>query len=250
MDQTNDIIDIQDVTVGYPNRVVQKELNFKIHRGEVFVIMGDSGCGKSTLLKHLIGLYKPMAGNILINNHNIGQLPTSELRKAQQQFGVLYQSGALFGSMTLAENVMLPLEEFTELNKSERLAKAKEKLALVNLAGFEDYYPAQISGGMKKRAGLARAMALDPELLFFDEPSAGLDPVSSAQLDQLILKLRTDLGVTVVIVSHELESIYTIADRVVMLDAQTRTMLEVGDPKKLRESSPIERVRRFLNRSI
>ncbi len=235
--------------MGYGQRVVQNNLNFTIKRGEVFVILGGSGCGKSTLLKHLIGLYNPMKGIINIRGKQISHAPLSTKRKLMQEFGVLYQSGALLGGLTLAENVSLPLEEFRKYSTKERNIIIDEKLDLVDLKEFRDYFPAEISGGTKKRAGLARAMALTPDLLFFDEPSAGLDPISSASLDQLILDLREQLQTTMVVVTHELDSIYTIADSAIVLDATTKTLIEKGDPRVLKDSSKNPWVREFLNRS-
>ncbi len=243
------IIEVKNLTMGYGKRVVQKDLNFTINKGEVFVILGGSGCGKSTLLKHLIGLYNPFSGSIKIKGNQISNAPLSAKRKLMQEFGVLYQSGALLGGLTLAENVSLPLEEFRNYSKKERALIIDEKLDLVDLKEFRNYFPAEISGGMKKRAGLARAMALTPDLLFFDEPSAGLDPISSASLDQLILDLRDKLKTTMVVVTHELDSIYTIADRAIVLDATTKTIIERGDPRVLKDASENPWVRDFLNRS-
>ena len=210
--------------------------------------MGGSGCGKSTLLRHLIGLKAPARGDIVYDGERFWMAAPDVRERLTRRFGVLYQSGALWSSMTLAENVTLPLGEYTDLSPVERREVASFKLALVGLAGFEDYYPSEISGGMQKRAGLARAMALDPDILFFDEPSAGLDPISSRLLDDLILELRDSLGATVMIVTHELASIFAIADNAVFLDAETKTMLAVGPPKTLRDSSPTPLIRTFLTR--
>lgn len=242
------VVSARDLSTGYDDFVVHRHLNFEVSRGEIFVILGGSGCGKSTLLKHLIGLNPPLAGEIFINGRNLGLASQEERLEIMQGFGVLYQSGALFSSMTLEENVALPLRTFTKLSKRVVDSMAKVKLSVVDLQGFEEFMPGEISGGMKKRAGLARAMALDPEVLFFDEPSAGLDPISSAELDQLILSLREETGVTMIIVTHELDSIFTIADRVIILDKESGGIIEQGDPRDLRENSKNEWVRRFLNR--
>ena len=242
------VVVAKNLSTGYGDFVVHKNLNFEVARGEIFVILGGSGCGKSTLLKHLIGLNPPLAGEILINGRNFAKASEKEKLEIMRGFGVLYQSGALFSSMTIEENVSLPLTTFTKLPRSVVESMAKVKLSLVDLQGFEDFLPGEISGGMKKRAGLARAMALDPEILFFDEPSAGLDPISSAELDQLILSLREETGATMIIVTHELDSIFTVADRVIILDKESAGIIEQGDPRELRENSPNEWVRRFLNR--
>lgn len=241
-------IEVRDVTMAYGDFVIQRDLTFDIRRGDVFIIMGGSGCGKSTLLRHMIGLKSPAKGSISYQGVSFWDADAEHRIGLQRSFGVLFQSGALWSSMTLAENVMLPLGEYTSLTRSEAREIASLKLALVGLAGFEDFYPSEISGGMQKRAGLARAMALDPDVLFFDEPSAGLDPISSRRLDDLILELRTSLGATIVVVTHELQSIFSIADDCVFLDAETRTMIATGDPRKLRDESPIASVREFLNR--
>jgi phospholipid/cholesterol/gamma-HCH transport system ATP-binding protein len=239
---------VRDLTMAFGDFVVMRDLNFTVKRGDVFVIMGGSGCGKSTLLNHLIGLLEPATGEIFYQNFNFTKAPPEAREQMLRRFGVLYQSGALWSSMTLAQNVGLPLEEFTDLSPREIHAIASIKLSLVGLRGFEDYYPSQISGGMQKRAGLARAMALDPEVLFFDEPSAGLDPISSRLLDELILELRDGLGATVVVVTHELPSIFTIANNSVFLDAESRTMIAGGDPKELLAHSQDPKVHRFLTR--
>ena len=238
---------VQDLTMAYGDHVIMRDLNFEIRRGDVFVIMGGSGCGKSTLLRHLIGLNEPAKGEIWFGEESFTRASPEERRKMQRRFGVLYQSGALWSSMTLAENVGLPLEEYTPLSPKEIREVASLKLALVGLAGFEDYHPAEISGGMQKRAGLARAMALDPEVLFFDEPSAGLDPITSKLLDDLILELSKSLGATIVVVTHELASIFAIATNAIFLDVDAKTMTAYGHPREMRKTGN-ENVRRFLTR--
>jgi phospholipid/cholesterol/gamma-HCH transport system ATP-binding protein len=241
-------IRVERLTMAYGTYVLMRDLTFTIRRGGVFVIMGGSGSGKSTLLRHLIGLNEAAAGEIYYGEENFTRAAPDVRERLLRRVGVLYQSGALFSSLTLAENVALPLAEFTGLRPAEIRRVAELKLALVGLKGFEDYYPSQISGGMQKRAGLARAMALDPEVLFFDEPSAGLDPVTSRRLDELILELRDSLGATVVVVTHELASIFTIADDSIFLDAETRTAIASGPPKELLAHSTEPRVREFLTR--
>jgi phospholipid/cholesterol/gamma-HCH transport system ATP-binding protein len=241
-------ITVRNVTMAYGSFVLMRDLNFTVKRADVFIIMGGSGCGKSTLLRHLIGLKEPAVGEIWYDQENF-TLSEPETREAMlRRFGVLYQSGALWSSMTLAENIGLPLGEFTDLTAAEIREVASLKLALVGLKGFEDFYPSQISGGMQKRAGLARAMALDPEVLFFDEPSAGLDPISSHLLDDLILELRDSLGATVVVVTHELASIFAIGNNSVFLDAESRTMIASGHPRELLEHCEDPSVHRFLTR--
>jgi phospholipid/cholesterol/gamma-HCH transport system ATP-binding protein len=242
-------ITVRGVTMAYGDFVLMRDLNFEVRRGDVFVIMGGSGCGKSSLLRHMIGLHEPAAGEILYDGESFTKAEPERRDQMLRRMGVLYQQGALWSSMTLAENVALPLGEYTDLSPREIREVACMKLALVGLKGFEDFFPSQISGGMRKRAGLARAMALDPDILFFDEPSAGLDPISSRLLDDLILALRDSLGATVVVVTHELASIFTIADDSVFLDADTRRMIAQGNPKDLVEHCPEEKVRRFLTRS-
>ncbi|HTO07152.1 MAG TPA: ATP-binding cassette domain-containing protein [Myxococcota bacterium] len=227
--------------------VVMHDLNFTVRRGDVFVIMGGSGCGKSTLLNHLIGLLEPARGEILYQGQSFTAATPPERDALLRRIGVLFQSGALWSSMTLAENIALPLQQYTDLGPAEIRKVASLKLALVGLKGFEDYYPNEISGGMQKRAGLARAMALDPEYLFFDEPSAGLDPISSHLLDELILELRDSLGATVVVVTHELASIFAIASNSIFLDVEKRTITAAGDPKALRDHGN-DAVRTFLSR--
>ena len=245
MPPTEPRITIKDLTMAYGSFVIQHDLNFSIPPGAIFIIMGGSGCGKSTLLRHLIGLMPPAKGEVLYDGENFWAATPEARERMMRRFGVLYQSGALWSSMTLADNVALPLGEYTDLSAREIRDVVSLKLAL---AGFEDFYPAEISGGMRKRAGLARAMALDPDILFFDEPSAGLDPLSSRRLDDLILEIRDSLGATVVVVTHELASIFTIGDSGVFLDPETKTMLAVGDPKMLRDTSPDPKIRSFLRR--
>ncbi len=241
-------IKLRGITMAYGDFVIQRDLSFDINHEDIFIIMGGSGCGKSTLLKLLIGLKTPATGNIEYDGVDFWQSTPEEQDQRKQQFGVLFQSGALWSSMTLAENVALSIEEYTDLTAKQINEVVSYKLALVGLAGYEDFYPSEISGGMQKRAGLARAMALDPEILFFDEPSAGLDPISARRLDELILELRDSLKTTVVVVTHELASIFAIGNNSVFLDAETKTMIAMGDPNKLRTDCPEARVREFLNR--
>jgi len=234
--------------MGYGDFVVQRDLDFEVERGRIFILMGDSGGGKSTLMRHMIGLRRPAKGDVLYDGESFWGASEERRSEMKRRFGVLYQSGALWSSLTLAENVALPLGEYTDLDGHRIAELVSLKLALVGLAGFEDFYPSEISGGMRKRAGLARAMALDPDILFFDEPSAGLDPISSKLLDDLILELRASLGATVVVVTHELASIFAIATNCVFLDAETKTMIATGDPKVLLERPPDPKVRQFLTR--
>ena len=241
-------ISVQDLTMAYGDFVIQRDLNFTIGHGDIFIIMGGSGCGKSTLLRHLIGLKAPASGRVLFDGNSYWESSPAEQQRMKRGFGVSFQGGALWSSLTLAENIALPLGEYTDLEAGAIAEVVSLKLSLVGLAGFGEFYPSEISGGMQKRAALARAIALDPAILFFDEPSAGLDPISSRRLDDLILELRDSLGTTIVVVTHELASIFTIADNAVFLDAETRTMITTGNPKILRDESPDPRVRRFLNR--
>jgi len=242
------VIRVEDLTIAYADHVVQKNISFEVRRGEVFVILGGSGCGKSSLLKNMIGLYKPSTGRVLFDGEDIvtaeGEARLALLRK----FGVMYQSGALFGSMSVLENVCLPLDEFTDLGAPEKALIASAKLNQVGLLPASAQKPSALSGGMQKRAGIARAMALDPGILFLDEPSAGLDPITSAGLDRTILELSKGLGITFVVVTHELQSIYAIADRCVMLDARTKTMIAQGKPADLRDHSEDPYVRQFFLR--
>jgi phospholipid/cholesterol/gamma-HCH transport system ATP-binding protein len=243
------LINVQNLTMAYGDFILQEKLTFSIAKGTIFAIMGESGCGKSTLLKHMIGLKRPADGTIHYSGTDFWKSTSQEQIRLLQNTGILYQSGALWSSMTIADNVALPLQQFTNLSPKIINELVELKLALVGLDGFADYFPAEISGGMRKRAGLARAMALDPNILFFDEPSAGLDPISSKLLDDLILQLRDSLGTTIIMVTHELASIFTLADDSVFLDPETRTMLTTGNPKILAAESNINKVRQFLNRN-
>lgn len=253
MVQANDLspdaeITVRDLTMAYGSFVLMRDLNFTVRRGSVFIIMGGSGSGKSTLLRHMIGLKEPAKGEIFYGDESFTAAESEDRDRMVRRLGVLFQSGALFSSLTLAENIGLPLGEYTDLSQRDIREIASLKLALVGLRGFEDFYPAEISGGMQKRAGLARALALDPDVLFFDEPSAGLDPISSRRLDELILELRDNLGSTIAVVTHELASIFTIADDCVFLDPESRTMIATGNPRELRDHSDDPRVRTFLRR--
>ncbi len=242
------IIEVRGLTASYGGQTILEDVSFEVPPGEVLVVVGGSGCGKSTLLKHMIGLHEPSAGRVVIDGVEVTEARGEELTRLHSGIGVLFQSGALFGSLTLLENVALPLTDFTELPHAAALEVARAKLVMMGLAGYENHLPSEISGGMKKRAGLARAMALDPKVLFFDEPSAGLDPVTSAELDQLILRINAGLGTTMVIVTHELASIYAIADRVLMLDKSAKGVIAQGDPRLLRDTSDDPRVRSFFLR--
>jgi phospholipid/cholesterol/gamma-HCH transport system ATP-binding protein len=246
---SDSFISVRDLAIGYGNHVVQKNLNFDVRKNDIFFVIGGSGCGKTTLLKSMIGLIPPTQGEILYQNVSFYGADEATRLELLKSWGITFQTGALFSSMTLAENVALPLQLYTELSEKQRNEVVSYKLALVGLAGFEDFYPSEISGGMHKRAGLARAIALDPQLLFFDEPSAGLDPISSLRLDQLILQVCQALDSTVVIVSHELPSILSIGTNCVFLDAQSKTMLDSGDPKNLLRHSSQDKVRQFLSRA-
>ena len=241
-------IAVADLTMAYGSDVIQRDLTFDVRRGEIFIIMGGSGCGKSTLLRHLIGLISPTKGDIRYDGVSFTAAEPEDRKNTLRRFGVLYQKGALWTSMTLAENVTLPLTEFTDLTTAQIREVVSLKLALVGLAGFEEFYPSEISGGMQKRAALARAMALDPDILFFDEPSAGLDPITSRRLDDLILEIRDSLGATVVVVTHELPSIFAIGDNAVYLDLETKTMIAQGNPRTLRDTATDPKVHAFLTR--
>ena len=241
-------IHVKGLTMAYGSYVIQHDLDFSVERGEIFVIMGGSGSGKSTLLNHMVGLKAPARGDVVYDGESFWGATAEAQEGLRRRLGVSLQGGALWSSMTLAENVGLPLQTFTRLPARQIRDIVSLKLALVGLAGYEEFYPSEISGGMMKRVGVARALSLDPDILFFDEPSAGLDPISSRRLDDLILELRASLGATMVVVTHELASIFTIADNAVFLDAETRTMIACGPPKKLRDESPNPTVRTFLRR--
>jgi len=241
-------IHVSGLTMAYGSFVIQHDLDFTVEQGEVFIIMGGSGSGKSTLLNHMVGLKPPARGDVVYDGQSFWTATPEAKEGMRRRFGVSFQQGALWSSMTLAENIGLVLEEYTALSPGDIRELASLKLALVGLQGFEDYHPSEISGGMQKRAGLARALALDPGILFFDEPSAGLDPITSRRMDDLILELRDSLGATVVVVTHELASLLAIGDDSVLLDAEARTVIARGKPSELRESSTDERVQRFLRR--
>ncbi|MBW1733144.1 MAG: ATP-binding cassette domain-containing protein [Deltaproteobacteria bacterium] len=241
------MIRVKDLSAGYGEKIILDHVSFRVYEGEIFVILGGSGCGKSTLLKTIIGLIEPCSGRITIDGQQVLANDETTMQTVFRKIGVLYQSAALLGSMTVAENVALPIREYTSLPEEAVDLLVRMKLGLVNLEGYEDHLPSELSGGMKKRAGLARAMALNPKILFFDEPSAGLDPVTSAELDELILRLNRSLGTTMVIVTHELQSIFSVAHRVIMLDRLARGIIAEGNPVYLRDHSQNEFVKRFFN---
>ena len=245
---TKCVIKVNELTLAYGDHIVLKDISFEVAERKCLFVMGGSGCGKSTLLKSMIGLLEPMHGDVAINGINLWD-DESKMNLVLKEFGVLFQGGALWSSMTILENVALPLETYTNLKDREIRDISRYKLSLVGLSGFENHYPSQLSGGMKKRAGLARALALDPKILFFDEPSAGLDPITSKRLDDLIIELKESLGMTFVIVSHELASIFDVADDAIFLDAKTRTLLDQGDPTSLLANSKHPEVIDFLNRN-
>ena len=241
-------IEAKNLTVGYGDYVLLKDADYQVNKGDIFIIMGGSGCGKSSMLRVLIGLIEPLKGTVIINGTDITTAPDAEVQKIREKSGILYQGGALFSSMTLAENIMLPMQQYSNYSPSTMRELAHLKLALVGLSGFDDFYPSEISGGMKKRAGLARALALDPDIVYFDEPSAGLDPISSRNLDDLILELNHSLGTTIVVVTHELSSIFAIGNNSIFLDSQSKSILARGNPKELLKNPPNEEVYKFLTR--
>lgn len=245
---TGPVIKVRDLELNYGDYPVMAGVNFEVNKGEIFVIMGVSGCGKSTLLKALIGLKEPDKGEVLYGRENFWGKDEQEQQFIMRRFGVLYQGGALWSSLTLGENIALPLQLYSRLSAGQVKDAVELKLGLVGLSGYADFYPSEISGGMRKRAGLARAIALDPEIIFFDEPSAGLDPLSAKMLDDLILQLRETVGATIVVVTHELASIFAIGDNSILLDAETKTMIAEGNPKDLLANSRDSRVIEFLTR--
>jgi phospholipid/cholesterol/gamma-HCH transport system ATP-binding protein len=250
MDRRETVISVEGLTVRYGNNTVLDNVSFEVYRGEIFVIVGGSGCGKSTLLRHVIGLETPVSGKIVINGGDTSAVDDRAVGKLRRGIGMLFQGSALFGSMTIGENVALPLTEFTRLSQDAIDLVVKMKLGMVDLSGYENYFPSELSGGMKKRAGIARAMSLEPAMLFLDEPSAGLDPVTTAELDMLIKKINGGIGTTIVIVTHELETIFNVAHRIIMLDKEAKGIIAEGDAKELKEHSPNRKVRNFFNRQV
>ncbi len=250
MDKREPVIIVEGLTVQYGDNVVLDNVSFEVYKGEIFAIAGGSGCGKSTLLRHIIGLETPYSGKIIINGVDTTNIENEEMEKLRRGIGMLFQGSALFGSMTIGENVALPLTEFTDLSQSAMDLIVKMKLGMVDLSGYENHFPSELSGGMKKRAGIARAMSLEPAMLFLDEPSAGLDPVTTAELDVLIKKINEGSGTTMVIVTHELETIFNVSHRIIMLDKETKGIIAEGDAKELKEHSQNRKVRNFFNRQV
>lgn len=242
------MIEVKNLTMGYGSYVLQQNANFVVNRGDIFIIMGGSGCGKSSMLRVLTGLLPPLGGDVFIDGVNIAKASATQMKEIRKKSGILYQSGALFSSMTLAENIALPLQQYSNYSAAEIKELASLKLSLVGLAGFDDFYPSEISGGMKKRAGLARALALDPEIVYFDEPSAGLDPISSRNLDDLIIEINRSLGTTIVVVTHELASIFAIGTNSIFLDSMTKSILAKGNPHDILKNPPNREVWEFLTR--
>lgn len=242
------MIEVKDLTMGYGSFVLQQNADFTVNKGDIFIIMGGSGCGKSSLLRVLTGLLPPLKGEVIIDGTNIAKASSAQLDNIRKKSGILYQSGALFSSMTLSENIALPLQQYSSYSAAEIKELASLKLSLVGLAGFDDFYPSEISGGMKKRAGLARALALDPEIVYFDEPSAGLDPISSRNLDDLIIEINRSLGTTIVVVTHELASIFAIGTNSIFLDPKTKSILAKGNPHDILKNPPNREVLEFLTR--
>ncbi len=250
MNRREPVIVVEGLTVRYGENTVLDNVSFEVYKGEIFVIVGGSGCGKSTLLKHIIGLETPQSGRIVINGVDTTCIDDKNMEKLRKNIGMLFQGSALFGSMTIGENVALPLTEFTDLSQHARNLIVKMKLGMVDLSGYEDHFPSELSGGMKKRAGIARAMSLEPAMLFLDEPSAGLDPVTTAELDILIKKINSGIGTTMVIVTHELETIFNVSHRIIMLDKEKKGIIAEGDAKDLKEHSENRKVRNFFNRQV
>jgi phospholipid/cholesterol/gamma-HCH transport system ATP-binding protein len=250
MNKREPVITVEGLTVQYGDNMVLDNVSFEVYKGEIFVIAGGSGCGKSTLLRHIIGLETPCSGRIIINGVDTATIEDKEMERLRRGIGMLFQGSALFGSMTIGENVALPLTEFTNLSQNAMDLIVKMKLGMVELSGYENHFPSELSGGMKKRAGIARAMSMEPAMLFLDEPSAGLDPVTTAELDILIKKINGGIGTTMVIVTHELETIFNVAHRVIMLDKETKGIIAEGDAKELKEHSQDRRVTNFFNRQV
>ena len=242
------MIEVKNLTMGYGSFVLQQNADFTVNKGDIFIIMGGSGCGKSSMLRVLTGLLPPLKGEVIIDGTNIAKASSAQLDNIRKKSGILYQSGALFSSMTLSENIALPLQQYSNYSAAEIKELASLKLSLVGLAGFDDFYPSEISGGMKKRAGLARALSLDPEIVYFDEPSAGLDPISSRNLDDLIIEINRSLGTTIVVVTHELASIFAIGTNSIFLDPKTKSILAKGNPHDILKNPPNQEVLEFLTR--